>query len=137
MRTITRSTLKALLTALITAAVLIFILAFIAYRTSDPDRLLAIFGMAVFFVSSFMGSAVAKRELNSVMGSIIFCAVYILVCLAVSLVLGNKPGIVKLLLTYGAGMAASVLAAFIFSGGKGKKPKSLKRYKAHRNRVKK
>ncbi len=136
MISIARSTLKALLTALITAAVLIFILAFIAYRTSDPEKLLGFFGMAAFFVSCLAGGISAARDKGGIAGSVIFVLMYILICLALSLVLGSKAGMSKLVLIYLGGIAAAVLGTVLFPGGRSKKPKNLKRYKNNRSKEK-
>lgn len=136
MISIARSTLKALLTALITATVLIFILSFVAYKISDPNKLLSPLAMIAFFSSCFAGGVSAARGKGGLAGSVIFVLSYILICFALSLILGGKTEISKLLLTYSGGVVAAVLAAFFFSGAKKKKPKSLKRYKNNRSKLK-
>lgn len=133
---IARSTLKALLTALLTATVLIFVLAFIAYRTSDPEKLLGPLGMVTFFISCLAGGISAVRDKSGIAGSFIFVLTYIVICLALSLVMGSKAEMSKLGLTYLGGIVAAVLGAFLFPGGKSKKPKSLKRYKINRSKGK-
>lgn len=129
MISITRSMLKALLAALITAAVLVFILAFAAYKSADPRKLLGVFGIIALFVSAFAGGFTAKRETAGVAGSIIFAVLYILVCLAVSLIMGNKPAALNLLISYLGLMGSALIGGICAGGGKRKKPKSLKKYK--------
>ena len=128
-----RSTLKALLAALLTAAALIFILAFIAFRTPDPHKLLSVFGTVAFFKSCLAGGAVSRRgEDAKILNTVLFTAVFILLCFVLSVTLGKSADIPRLLICYAGGVCASFLGALFLGGGKRKKPKGLKKYKGLR-----
>lgn len=130
-----RSTLKALLAALLTATALIFILAFIAYKGSDPHRLLSVFGMSAFFTSCLVGGAVSRRgEGTKILNTVLFTAIFIFLCFVMSVILGKNTDITRHLLCYAGGICSSFLGALFLGGGKRKKPKGLKKYKHTRGK---
>lgn len=133
MTAFTRSVLWALLAAILTAAVLIFIFALWAYNSDDPSSLVGIFGMAAFLLSCFTGGAVSRRGGGSILNSLLFAAIYILICFALSLIFESERGIATVALTYLAGLASALIGGMLFAGRKAKKPKTLKKYKKMRS----
>lgn len=130
MKDLFRSVIKALLFSVITAAVLIFIFAFIASISSDSTKSLGLYGRAIFFVTAFAGALYASlsAEEKKLQASLIFGGIFIFVSFFLYTLMGGEDQ-VKMWIPYICVVAICFISTLIGGNKKGKKPKSLKKYK--------